>query len=267
MDKAWTITLERLLNGDSLTQRQAGELMHALAAVDMDPVLAGAMLAALRAKGESAEELRGFATVMRELAVDPGIPGGPPTVDIVGTGGDGFPVIGDTFIESGAIATSFDTGVSRLTYGFSLMRSERMDLQLKAGLHVASLDVGLQLSGNVCDPTTVPTTPPDCPADTTGVEEEEVTAPLPHFGGSFAYAISPSVALRLQAIGFAIELDSIDGSLFEADADLTWQPSQHFGGGIGLRYFNTNVESTGSDMNGEFDFEYFGPIVFIQATF
>jgi hypothetical protein len=186
-----------------------------------------------------------------------------------GTSGTFTPPIqvGDTYIESGEIATSFDTGVTRLTYGFSVMRSERMDLQLKAGLHLASFDLGIQLSGNVCDLTTMPTTPPLCPAATTGAENADITAPLPHFGGSFAYAISPSVALQLQLIGFAIEIDSIDGSIFEADADLTWQPTRHFGGGIGIRYFNTNVKSKGSELNGEFDYEYFGPVVFIQATF
>lgn len=175
--------------------------------------------------------------------------------------------VGDTFIESGAIATAFDTGVNRLTWGFSLMRSERSDLQVKAGLHIASLNLGLQLSGNVCDLTTIPTTPPGCPAATTGAEQEEVTAPLPHFGLSYAYAISPTVALNLQAIGFALEIDSIDGSIIEADADLSWQPFRNFGGGIGIRYFNANVKSKGSELDGEFDFEYFGPVVFVQATF
>ena len=175
--------------------------------------------------------------------------------------------VGDTFIESGAIATSFDNSVSRVTYGFSVKRSERSDLQLMAGLHIANIGVGLQLSGNVCDPTTVPTTPTGCPAATTGAEQESVTAPLPHFGVGYAYAFSPSVALRLKALAFAIEIDSIDGSILEADADLTWQPTRHFGAGIGVRYFNTNVKSTGSDLNGEFDYEYVGPVVYIQATF
>jgi hypothetical protein len=174
---------------------------------------------------------------------------------------------GDTIIESGAIGTSFDTGVSRLTYGFSLKRSERSDLQIMGGLHIASFNVGLQLSGNVCNPTTTPTVPPGCPTASTGVASEEVTAPLPHFGLSYAYAFSPSLALRLKAIGFAIEIESIEGSILEADADLTWQPTRHFGAGIGVRYFNTNVKSTGSDLNGEFDYEYVGPVVFIQASF
>ena len=175
--------------------------------------------------------------------------------------------IGDTFIETGEINTSYDTTVGRLTYGFSLVRNERMDVQLKAGLHLASLEAGFAFSGNVCDPTTTPTAPPGCPGATTGTESEDITAPLPHLGGSFAYAITPSVALNFQVIGFAIELDSIDGSIVEVDADFAWQPWRHFGLGIGLRYFNTNVKATSSDLNGEFDYEYFGPVIYAQTTF
>lgn len=175
--------------------------------------------------------------------------------------------VGDTFIESGSVATSYDTTIGRLTYGFSLVRDERIDIQLKAGLHLASLEAGLQFSGAVCDPTTSPSTPPGCPTGSTGSESEDITAPLPHFGGSFAYAITPSVAFRFQVIGFALELDDIDGSIVEVDADLSWQPWRHFGFGAGLRYFNTNVEAGTSELNGEFDYEYFGPVVYVQSTF
>jgi hypothetical protein len=175
--------------------------------------------------------------------------------------------VGDTFIEGGAIATSFDSTVTRLTYGFSVKRSERSDLQLMGGLHIADLSVGLQLSGNVCDTTTDPIMPPGCPAMSTGVAGESVTAPLPHFGVSYAYAFSPTLALRLKALAFAIEINSIDGKILEGDLDLTWQPTRHFGAGIGFRYFNTNVKSSGSDLNGEFDHEYVGPTLYLQASF
>ena len=47
-----------------------------------------ALLVALRNKGETAAEIRGFALGMRELARRPAIPAGP-YVDVVGTGGDG----------------------------------------------------------------------------------------------------------------------------------------------------------------------------------
>ena len=46
-----------------------------------------------------------------------------------------------------------------------------------------------------------------------------------------------TLTLRLQAIGFAIEIDSIDGSIIELDADVAWQPWQNFGFGAGFKYF------------------------------
>ena len=96
-----TDKLNRLLDGEDLAQDEAFELMHAMAASDLDPVQAGAFLAALRAKGETAEEIRGFAVAMRELALKPALAEGSPTVDTVGTGGDG----------SGSLNLSTGTGL------------------------------------------------------------------------------------------------------------------------------------------------------------
>jgi hypothetical protein len=175
--------------------------------------------------------------------------------------------IGDTFIEAGGITTTYDTDVGRLTYGFSMVRSERSDFQLKAGLHIASLEIKLALIGAICDPTTIPSEPPGCPSDGVGTEFEDVTAPLPHLGLSYAYAFNDEWAFNITGIGFAIELDNIDGSLYELDADIAWQPWRNFGFGLGLRYFRADVESTGSRLNGAFTFDYYGPALYIQSTF
>ncbi len=174
--------------------------------------------------------------------------------------------VGDLIIESGSINTSFDISVGRLTYGFSIARSERMDLRVMGGLHIADLSIGLQLMGAVCDVTLGEMSP--CPTgQTPPLESEDVTAPLPHFGVSWAYALTPTIAVDVQAIGFAIELDNIDGSLLEVSADIAWQPWQHFGFAAGLRYFNANVEAGDADLNGEFDLEYYGPSISFVATF
>jgi len=175
--------------------------------------------------------------------------------------------IGDLVIESGSINTAFDISVGRLTYGFSVARSERMDLRIMGGLHIADLSAGLQLMGAVCD-ITLGEIPPGCPAgQTPALESESVTAPLPHFGVSWAYAITPTVAVNVQAIGFAIELDNIEGELVEISADIAWQPWRNFGIGAGLRYFNANVKGGDASLNGEFDLEYLGPSIFVVATF
>ena len=175
--------------------------------------------------------------------------------------------VGDGFIESGEINTFYDTSIMRLTYGYSLLSSERMDLQLKAGIHVAKLEAGLQIQGQICTPNTVPAVPPGCPIAQTDTESEDVTAPLPHLGASFTYAFSETWGMRVTAIGFAIEIDSIEGSILELDADVVWKPWEQFGIGAGWRYFNTNVKASTSQLNGEFDFEYSGPSVFVNYWF
>ena len=61
-------TLERLLNRQDLAEPEAAGLLVALTDPAMPPAMAGAMLAALRSKGLTADEVRGFASAMRKLA-------------------------------------------------------------------------------------------------------------------------------------------------------------------------------------------------------
>jgi hypothetical protein len=175
--------------------------------------------------------------------------------------------VGDLIIESGSINSAFDLGVTRVTYGFSLKRSKRVNLRLKGGLHIANFSTGLQLQGAVCD-VGLGQMPPGCPvAQTPPLESEDVTAPLPHFGVSYSYAINEKVEARFQVLAFAIEINNIDGSLLELDADIDWKPWRNFGFGLAFRYFDVNVEAKGSNLNGEFDLEYYGPAVYVAGSF
>ena len=81
--------LGQLMNGESLSEEQSEILMTALAAGSVEPALAGALLVALRMKGESAEEVRGFANGMRRVATEVKLDDSLELIDIVGTGGDG----------------------------------------------------------------------------------------------------------------------------------------------------------------------------------
>ena len=82
-------TLELMMERRNLTEAQASELMVALTDTSVAPAMAGALLAAMRTKGVTADELRGFAKSMRTLARRPVLSAGTPLVDMVGTGGDG----------------------------------------------------------------------------------------------------------------------------------------------------------------------------------
>ena len=83
---AW---LERVLAGAHLTGEESESMLRAMGTGELPAALAGGLLAALRAKGEVAAEIRGAARAMRGLAVRPDLPEGGAWVDVVGTGGDG----------------------------------------------------------------------------------------------------------------------------------------------------------------------------------
>ncbi len=83
-------TLERLLAGHDLDEAEALQLATALTAGEIHPALAGGTLAALRAKGETTAEVRGFARALQARAIRVEVPRmGAPLVDTAGTGGDG----------------------------------------------------------------------------------------------------------------------------------------------------------------------------------
>ena len=106
--------LRRLLLGGSLEEREAEDAMRELAAGKAPEALAGALLAALRLKGESTAELRGFARAMRALAIRPGLPPGGPVADVVGTGGDGS---GSLNLSTGAGLLAAACGVRIAKHG------------------------------------------------------------------------------------------------------------------------------------------------------
>jgi anthranilate phosphoribosyltransferase len=107
-------TLERLLDRRDLAEAEAADLLVALTDPAMAPAMAGALLAALRCKGLTADEVRGFASAMRRLARRPTLPAGPPAIDIVGTGGDAS---GSFNISTGASLLSAALGVRVVKHG------------------------------------------------------------------------------------------------------------------------------------------------------
>lgn len=113
-------TLERLLDRQDLTQAEASELLMSLTNETTAPAMAGALLAALRSKGVTADELRGFATSMRGLARRPILPAGSPLVDMVGTGGDGS---GSFNLSTGAALLVAAMGIRVAKHGTSSISS------------------------------------------------------------------------------------------------------------------------------------------------
>ena len=80
--------IQLLLDGHHLSRADARALMGSIMDGEATAAQIAGFLVALRTKGETADEIAGFADAMREHVV-PVTPARTPVVDIVGTGGDG----------------------------------------------------------------------------------------------------------------------------------------------------------------------------------
>ncbi|MDE5110522.1 MAG: anthranilate phosphoribosyltransferase, partial [Trichodesmium sp. St7_bin2_1] len=107
MMNEWPSLLQQLLDAQSLSSSQASNLMQGWLQEEIPPVLSGAILAALQAKGVSAEELAGMAKVLQSLSLTKEYDNNVlnanfqyPVIDTCGTGGDGA----STFNISTAVA-------------------------------------------------------------------------------------------------------------------------------------------------------------------
>lgn len=78
--------LQKLISGDDLCRHEAAAVMREIMSGECTDAQIAAFLTALRCKGETADEIIGCATVMREKAVAIAAPEG--IIDTCGTGGD-----------------------------------------------------------------------------------------------------------------------------------------------------------------------------------
>jgi anthranilate phosphoribosyltransferase len=100
----WPDLLTTLIAGQDLTSDQARWAMTELMSGEATPVQQAGFLVALRAKGETIEELRGVADTMLSFANRIDVPG--PSLDIVGTGADRSNTVNISTMASVVIAAS-----------------------------------------------------------------------------------------------------------------------------------------------------------------
>jgi anthranilate phosphoribosyltransferase len=93
--------LAKVIRGERLTEEEAGAAMATIMEGEATPAQIGALLAALAVRGETEDEVVGFARTMRSRAVPLSARG---AVDTCGTGGDGAGTFNISTVASLAVA-------------------------------------------------------------------------------------------------------------------------------------------------------------------
>jgi anthranilate phosphoribosyltransferase len=110
--QTWPAILSRLLDGEDLSVAAADWAMQQVMTGQATPSQLGAFLIALRAKGETIDEIVGFRDAILEHALELHVD--PMALDIVGTGGDRF---GTVNVSTTASIVAAAAGVPVLKHG------------------------------------------------------------------------------------------------------------------------------------------------------
>jgi anthranilate phosphoribosyltransferase len=138
--------IQTLLDGHNLGREDAREVMGEIMAGEATPAQIGGFLVALRAKGETADEIAGCAEAMRShvLAVQPARTD---VVDVVGTGGDGartFNISTTAAIVAAAagaaVAKHGNRAVSSISGSADVLEALGFDLELAPARIAESID-------------------------------------------------------------------------------------------------------------------------------
>lgn len=171
-------------------------------------------------------------------------------------------VIGNVQANVGAqVDTELDLAIGRVTYGWSFIKDKRKEATLLAGAHVTRAKASFTFTGSIQDANS------GAPLSGTVVEESDITLPLPHVGGRFGYAISPRLVADAGVMAFYVKIGDVKGSLIELQANIRYLVWENVALGTGFRYFNVNIEEDKTNGRDEYDYNYWGPVVFLSASF
>jgi anthranilate phosphoribosyltransferase len=143
-------TLQHALSGQALSFTQTQQFFHAVVNGDVEPVHLTALLVALKMRGETAGEIAGAASALRDAATKfPAIQAG--SIDCCGTGGDGSNTIN---ISSTAAIVAAAMGLQVVKHGNRSVssRSGSADLleQLGVNIHMTPQQAALTLEQSKC---------------------------------------------------------------------------------------------------------------------
>ncbi|NLG07716.1 MAG: anthranilate phosphoribosyltransferase [Deinococcales bacterium] len=143
--------LNEIFAGRTLDRATAREVLGRLMDGELSQVQAAALLAALRTRGETVEEITGFAEAMRERAIRVPVRGDGPLVDTCGTGGTGLDTINISttamFVAAAGgarLAKHGNVGVTRRSGSADVLEALGANLELGPEELAAAVDeVGL----------------------------------------------------------------------------------------------------------------------------
>jgi hypothetical protein len=161
--------------------------------------------------------------------------------------------IGDTVFPAGSgVTTDMDVWFLNVNYAYAFLQDDRVRLAAAVGLHTTGISFKISGTG-------------------IGVEEEDVTAPLPVIGLRGDVALTQRWRLWAAADVFYLEYDAFKGALLDTGIGVEYLPFKNLGFGLGLNAVRYRLEADGgedlADINGEVRYDFAGALLYLKFFF
>lgn len=162
---------------------------------------------------------------------------------------------GDTFKEGSFVGSGVKLSVARLFFGRSLIKNDRHDFGVGAGLHNLKMKVFVEGEVLFND-------------ETTGFKRAEVSASqiLPNVGAWYNFSPARKWLLHGRIDWIGASIGNYDGHMWNMNAGVNYQAFDHIGFDVSWQYFNLNVNVDSDDWTGGADMKYSGPVLSITGN-
>jgi len=143
------------------------------------------------------------------------------------------------------------TDIFDFSYIYSLYNKPHFELGLSAGIYWLQNNARVSAAGNVqAEGEDVPVFKSDYFA------EQKLQAPMPLFGLSATYEITPSWRANAAVRYFALQVSKVKGSIISASISSEYYFNTNWGIGAGLSAFSLNVESANVVTSNSFEWSH-----------
>ena len=161
-----------------------------------------------------------------------------------------------TYPINASITAGFTTDIYRFTVGYSFVRNETTEIGAAIGMHATDLEFSISGQGSTGGaPVTVST------------RRKDFLAPMPTVGLYGTFEVMPKVTINARADYLALGIGDYDGSVLNAQASVSYRFTRNFGVGVGYRYVDYNLDVEKTNYVASFDYQFWGPSIFLEAGF
>lgn len=157
------------------------------------------------------------------------------------------------------VTTKFDMDVVPIAYTYSFIKTPKHELSGSFGLHWNSINFEIQGAAFIQN------------AGADGKASAKAAAPMPLFGVRYDYYVTKRWHAGVHAQYFDISISedtfSFAGSIANVRVSTEYWLYNNFGIGAAINYFSLDVDVDDSEWKGTFDYEYFGPQIYLVARF